>query len=197
MNGSPLSRAAALLLFSALILCSPTRAQGPEITTDYKVSPQDILFISVVGEKDLTQECRVTSSGTISFAFVKNVEVAGKTAADIEEELRKLLDKDYLVDPTVLVAVKEYRVKEVSVLGFVYKPGPVVIPAEQKMTIIDAIAKAGGIARGGNPNNIKFSKRGQNKKVDLRMDDLLKVTDPEKMIYVEPGDVIEIVEKAF
>lgn len=197
MNGSSLSRAATFLLFVAIILCSPMRTRGQEITTDYKVSPQDILIIGVVGEKDLTQECRVSSSGTITYQWCSNVDVAGKTAAEIEQHLRKILDKDYLVEPTVLVAVKEYRVKEVTVLGFVNKPGTVVIPAEQRMTVMEAIGKAQGISRGGNPNNIKFSKRGTNKKIDLRMDDLLKVTDPEKMIYVEPGDVIEVMEKAF
>ena len=196
MNRTFLYGAWALLL-GAMVVFSPRATRGQEPTTDYKLSPQDILMVAVVGEKELSQECRVSSSGTITYAWLSNVEVAGKTPAEVEQILRKLLDQDYLVDPTVLVAVKEYRIKEVTVMGFVNKPGTVLIPAEQRLTVVDAIGKAGGIARGGNPNAIYFQRRGQNNRTPLKMEDLQKISDPEKMIYVEPGDVIEVKEKAF
>ena len=184
------------LLFAISLVVSRALAQADDLSADYKVSPQDTLVIAVVGEKDLTQDCRVNTSGTISFAWLNNVEVAGKTSAEVEQYLRKLLDKDYLVDPTVLVQVKEYRAREVTVMGQVNKPGAVPIPAEQPMTIVEAIARAGSIAKGGDPNKIWFTRRGK-EKVKLSLDALSKVTDPSKQIYVQPGDVIEVGEKAF
>jgi polysaccharide export outer membrane protein len=168
-------------------------ADTAAISADYKVSPQDVLTISVIGEKDLTQECRVTTSGTITYAWLSNVEVAGKTAQQIEQELRAALDKDYLVEPTVIVALKEYRARDVNVLGQVNKPGPVAIPPERPMTVVEAISRAGGFSVRGNPNKIEFTRRG--KKTQLRMDDLNRVTDPSKTLYVEPGDIIEVGEK--
>ena len=174
----------------------PARTQADDLNPDYKVSPQDTLVIAVVGEKDLTQDCRVNTSGTISFAWLSNVEVAGKTAAEVEQYLRKLLDKDYLVDPTVLVQVKEYRAREVTVMGQVNKPGAITIPAEQPLTVVEAIARAGSIAKGGDPNKIWFTRRGK-EKVKLSLDLLSKVTDPARMLYVQPGDVIDVGEKVF
>src|ERR1051325_1005077 len=183
-------------LFAIGLMVSPAFGQAEDLSADYKVSPQDTLVIAVVGEKDLTQDCRVNTSGTISFAWLSNVEVAGKTAAEIEQHIRKLLDKDYLVDPTVLVQVKEYRAREVTVMGLVNKPGAIPIPAEQPLTIVEAIARAGSIAKGGDPNKIYFSRRGK-EKIKLSMDALSKVTDPAKMFYVQPGDVIDVGEKVF
>jgi protein involved in polysaccharide export with SLBB domain len=183
-------------ILAALFVFSLTHIQGQDsaaITTDYKVSPQDVLTISVVGEKDLTQECRVSTSGTITYAWLSNVEVAGKTPPQIEQELRTALDKDYLVEPTVIVALKEYRAREVNVVGQVNKPGPVTIPPERPMTIIEAITRAQGLTLRGNRSKIEFTRRG--KKQTLRWEDLDKITDPTKQIYVEPGDVIEIGEK--
>ncbi|HEY6229538.1 MAG TPA: polysaccharide biosynthesis/export family protein [Verrucomicrobiae bacterium] len=184
------------LLFVIGLVVSSALAQGEDLGADYKVCPQDTLVIAVVGEKDLTQDCRVNTSGTISFAWLSNVEVAGKTAAEVEQYLRKLLDKDYLVDPTVLVQVKEYRAREVTVMGQVNKPGAVAIPAEQPLTIVEAIARAGSIAKGGDPNKIWFTRRGR-EKVKLSLDQLSRVTDPSKQLYVQPGDVIDVGEKVF
>ena len=183
-------------LFAIGLVVSRVFAQADDLSADYKVSPQDTLVIAVVGEKDLTQDCRVNTSGTISFAWLSNVEVAGKTASEVEQYLRKLLDKDYLVDPTVLVQVKEYRAREVTVMGQVNKPGAVAIPAEQPLTVVEAIARAGSIAKGGDPNKIWFTRRGR-EKVKLSLDQLSRVTDPAKQLYVQPGDVIDVGEKVF
>jgi protein involved in polysaccharide export with SLBB domain len=184
------------LMFAISLFVSKALAQAEDLSADYKVSPQDTLVIAVVGEKDLTQDCRVNTSGTISFAWLSNVEVAGKTAAEVEQHLRKLLDKDYLVDPTVLVQVKEYRAREVTVMGQVNKPGAVAIPAEQPLTIVEAIARAGSIAKGGDPNKIYFTRRGK-EKVKLSLEQLSRITDPARQLYVQPGDVIDVGEKVF
>src|SRR3954471_3071744 len=183
-------------LFAIGLMVSRAFAQADDLSADYKVCPQDTLVIAVVGEKDLTQDCRVNTSGTISFAWLSNVEVAGKTSSEVEQYLRKLLDKDYLVDPTVLVQVKEYRAREVTVMGQVNKPGAVTIPAEQPLTVVEAIARAGSIAKGGDPNKIWFTRRGR-EKVKLSLDQLSRVTDPLKQLYVQPGDVIDVGEKVF
>ena len=191
-----MSKLVALVVAIGFIF-SPGAIQAQEdLTADYKVSPQDTLVISVVGEKDLTQDCRVNTSGTISYAWLSNVEVAGKTSAEIEKHLRKLLDEDYLVNPTVLVQVKEYRAREVTVMGQVNKPGAITIPAEQPLTVVEAIARAGSISKGGDPNKIYFTRRGK-EKVKLSLEQLSRVTDPTKQLYVQPGDVIDVGEKVF
>lgn len=191
-------RAAVLMAAMLLFSLTPARGQTPKSdapSSDYKVAAEDVITVGVVGEKDLTQDCKVTSSGTITFAWLNNFEVAGKTPSQIEQDLRAALDKDYLVNPTVIVALKEYRVREVNVFGEVNKPGAVAIPNERPMTIVEAIGKAQGLTARGNQNRIEYTPKRTGKKVQLRLDDLKSVTDPAKTIYVESGDLIEVGQK--
>src|SRR5213594_3349401 len=84
-------------------------AAAEEVEVDRKIAPLDIIIVDVVGEKDLSKELRVSSSGTVTFPYLGNLEVKGKTPTEVETLLKDLLGKDYLVDPQVIVTVKEYR----------------------------------------------------------------------------------------
>src|SRR6266568_4716302 len=162
---------------------------------DHKIAPLDIIMIDVVGEKDLSKELRVSSSGTITFPFLGNVEVKGKTPAEVENLLKGKLGKDYLVDPQVIITVKEYRSRTVSVIGQVNKPGVIALPAEQKMGILEAIAQAGDLAKSANKNRIEVSRKGKTQTFTL--DGLKKDTNPDKKLWLEPGDVIYVHESFF
>ena len=185
-------RFAALLAIWCLAASTSFSQEG----SDYKISPGDILLIDLVGEKDLTREFRVSRTGTIDYPYIETVEVAGKTTAGIKDLLTKLLDKDYFVNPQVTVDVKEYHVREVLVNGQVNKAGSVVLPGEAPLSILDAIGRAGGLTSRGNPNKIKFTRPGKLEKT-FSMNDLKKETDESKIIYLEPGDVIEVEDKLF
>jgi polysaccharide export outer membrane protein len=105
----------------------------------------DLIQITVFQEDDLTTETRITKAGTITFPLIGTVQVAGKTIAQTQEEIRSRLDKDYIVNPHVTVAVIEYSKLWVTVLGQVQKPGNVEIPAGSAgLDLLGAIALAGG-----------------------------------------------------
>ena len=152
-------------------------------------------MIDVVGEKDLSKELRVSTSGTITFPFLGSIEVKGKTPAEVENLLKEKLGKEYLVDPQVIITVKEYRSRTVSVIGQVNKPGVIALPAEQKLGILEAIAQAGDLTKSANKNRIEVSRNGKTQKFTL--DDLKKDTNPEKKFWLEPGDVIYVHESFF
>ena len=178
-------------------LGSPLLLPGADevVEGDHKIAPLDIINIDVVGEKDLTKELRVSSSGTITFPFLGSIEVKGKTPAEVEDLLKEKLGKDYLVDPQVIVTVKEYRSRTVSVIGQVNKPGVIALPGEQKIGILEAIASAGDLTRSANKNRIEVSRKGKTYKFTL--DNLKKESNPEKKFWLEPGDVIYIHESFF
>jgi protein involved in polysaccharide export with SLBB domain len=162
---------------------------------DHKIAPLDIIMIDVVGEKDLSKELRVSTSGTITFPFLGSIEVKSKTPAEVENLIKEKLGKDYLVDPQVIVTVKEYRSRTVLVIGKVNKPGLIALPAEQKLGILEAIGQAGDLASSANKNRIEVSRKGKTQKFTL--DDLKKDTNPEKKFWLEPGDVIYVHESFF
>jgi len=162
---------------------------------DHKIAPLDIITVDVVGEKDLSKELRVSTSGTITFPFLGSIEVKGKTPAEVENLIKEKLGKDYLVDPQVIITVKEYRSRTVLVIGQVNKPGLIALPAEQKLGILEAIGQAGDLAKSANKNRIEVSRKGKTQKFTL--DDLKKDTNPEKKFWLEPGDVIYVHESFF
>ena len=183
-------------LFVALYGRTDENARTDEAAEgDHKIAPLDIIMVDVVGEKDLSKELRVSTSGTITFPFLGSIEVKGKTPAEVETLIKEKLGKDYLVDPQVIITVKEYRSRTVLVIGQVNKPGLIALPAEQKLGILEAIGQAGDLAKSANKNRIEVSRKGKTQKFTL--DDLKKDTNPEKKFWLEPGDVIYVHESFF
>src|SRR5437667_3739118 len=88
-----------LIVIFALLVAFDGRADESARTDegaegDHKIAPLDIIMIDVVGEKDLSKELRVSSSGTITFPFLGSIEVKGKTHAEVENLLKEKLGKD-------------------------------------------------------------------------------------------------------
>jgi len=192
MSRSHLSLWATIALLS---LTAGIRLRAAEPVSDRKVSPLDIVIIEVFGEKDLSVERRVQAGGNISYPLLGSVEVAGKTPAEIEALLKDKLGSDYLVDPEVTVMVKEYRSRTISVMGKVNRGGAIEMPAEIRIDILEAIARAGDFHQLANKNKIQLNRGG--KVTIYRFDDLIKIKDPEKKVWIEPGDVIYVYETIF
>lgn len=159
-----------------------------------KIAGNDLLVITIVGEKDLQTEFRVSTSGTIQFPFIDEVSVVGMTPSELRANLRGLLMKDYFVDPQVIVTVKDYRPEFVRVIGQVNRPGPAALTGEQRLDIFDVIAMAGGVTPRAK-KEVEFTRGGVTK--TLKLEDLKKETDPEKKIWVQPGDIIDVKESWF
>lgn len=95
------------------------------------------------------------------------------------------------------VPAKAKRVNEVIINGAVNKAGSMALPTNnQKLTVLDAIGRAGGLASRANPDKIRFSRPGESERI-LKIDDLKHESDPSKMIFLEPGDVIDVADKLF
>jgi protein involved in polysaccharide export with SLBB domain len=164
---------------------------------DYKISPQDVVIVDVFNEKDLSnKEFRVSAKGEITYPMLGDVKIGGLTPAEASHRIKEMLDKDYLVNPQVTVTVKEYVARYVIVMGEVPKPGAIMLPGEQKWTILQAIGQAGGFTKGANKNKIEFTRNGKTKRYSV--DELMKnAADPEKTLYVLPGDSINVPQTVF
>lgn len=163
-------------------------------TTDYKIQPGDIISVEVFQEADLSRELKVASSGEITYPLLSQVKVSGKSAAQAERYLRDLLARDYLVDPHVIITVKEFKVQQVSIQGFVNIPKLITLPPDQPMTIMQALSEAGGIQRIGNSKKIELIRQGEPNRV-FKLDQLKKVTDPSGIVYLQPNDIVYVYER--
>ena len=123
---------------------SAARAARP-----YVISPNDQILIEVYQEADLTAPRRVSEDGGVTVPLVGNVKVGGKTIEQAQTLIREELLKGYLVNPRVTVTVTEATKKSFYVLGQVAKPGPYPIAAGESLTLVQAIAMAGGATAKG------------------------------------------------
>lgn len=125
---------------------------------DYIIQSGDLLRVQVFQEDDLTREVRVTQGNSITLPLVGVIDVSGLTPKRAQDLIRDLYDRDYLVNPQVNIGVIEYAARTVNVLGSVQKPGAIPFPREEGLTLLDAIARAGGFNRYADRKRIKLSR---------------------------------------
>jgi len=153
-------------------------------SSDYKLGPGDKIKIVVYQDQTLSGEFSVSSAGSISFPLIGQVEAADLTIDQLCEILTKKLGEGYIINPQVSGEVSVYR--PFYILGEVNKPGE--YPFVSGLTAIKAIATAGGFTYRANHHVIYMRRSGEmaERKVNLTED-----------FYVEPGDIIRIIERHF
>ena len=116
--------------------------------SDYPIGPGDVLQISVPAMDELNEytafTARVSGEGTITLPLLGVVPVAGLTEQQTREEIRRRLAERYMYDPQVNLFVREYRSRQVAVVGAVNKPGLYNLASEAN-TLLDMISQAGGM----------------------------------------------------
>lgn len=174
---------------------SPTPA-APGLTESYVLRPQDVLDVRVHSEDDLNRVIRIDADGRITLPLIGQLQVAGKTVTAVESEIRAAYDRDFLVNPQVNVSVVEYARRFVSVLGSVNAPGQVEIPPEQRLSLVEAIARTGGFSRLANQRSVVLSRKnpdGTNSIRTIDVRDMLSGRSQEQ-IDLRDGDVINVPE---
>jgi polysaccharide export outer membrane protein len=160
--------------------------------TDYRISEQDILQISVFQVNDLNNAVQVSQDGSITLPLIGKVQVAGRTTDEAEQIIAGKLRQKYLQSPQVSVAVKTYG-KRITVSGAV--GGPRVLADDGNTTLSQAIANAGGVSDIGNSDRVHVarSKNGHVQDDLYDLDDIQagKVSDP----LLKGGDIV-VVERS-
>ena len=109
----------------------------------YRIAPYDRLLISVFGIPELSQQdVQVSTGGTVSFPFIGEVVAQGRTPQELASDIAAGLRRNYMRDPQVTVNVKDTVSQMVTVDGQVREPGA--YPAESRMTLMRAVARARG-----------------------------------------------------
>jgi polysaccharide export outer membrane protein len=118
--------------------------------TEHPVGPGDVIEVSVPPIEELRgRVVRVSGDGTISLPFIGKLQVAGLTEEQLQESLVDSL-KQYMYEPRVAVFVREYRSRQVAVLGSVVRPGLYSLNTGGD-TILDMLSSAGGTTTGADP----------------------------------------------
>lgn len=179
----------------------PAADAAQAAASDYVLQPQDVLRVQVFQEEDINRlgEVSVSQEHTIVLPLIKTVSVKGKSVRQVEELVRDLYNKDYLVNPQVSVTVVKYAERSVSVMGAVNSAGRVLFPGERALDLLEAIANAGGFSRIADLKRVKLTRRkpdGETTTQEINADELVKRGGSGAPL-LEKGDVIVVPERSF
>lgn len=177
-----------MCLFAGLALC----VSGLALAGDLRLGPGDVVRISVYGSPDLSLETRISQGGKISFPLVGEVDVKDLSTAEAEARLANLLEKGGFVKrPQVNMLITSLQSQQVSVLGYVNRPGR--YPMEGKRSIVDVLALAGGV-NGDGADTISVIRHRDGKPIQETIDlaSIVRSADMDKNFELGGGDVIYV-----
>jgi polysaccharide export outer membrane protein len=158
----------------------------------YSIGADDILAINVWKEPDLTRSVPVRSDGKISLPLIGELQAAGVTPKQLEQDISKKLTS-YVAEPEVTVIVQEIRSRKFNILGQVAKPGS--FPITRTTTVIDAIALAGGFRDFAKQKSIYILRQkpdGTQQKLPFNYKEVVKGKNVEQNITLEPRDTVVV-----
>ena len=109
-----------------------------------------------------TEAVSISQEYSVSLPLVGTLNLRGKTVRQAEALIREAYDRDYLVKPQVSVIVVKYADRSVNVIGNVTTAGRVQFPQERGLSIIEAIALAGGQTRLADLKKVKLTRKKEN-----------------------------------
>lgn len=150
----------------------------------YVLGPNDRVRVKVYGEPDVAGEYEVDSGGYVSIPLAGRIKAAGSNTRQLERSIIAALSKGIVRDPRVNVEIALYR--PFYILGEVKKSGE--YPYRVGMTVLDAVASAGGFTYRANENKVYLRRAGG-------AGEEIYPLDAPVLIY--PGDNIRVPERFF
>jgi polysaccharide export outer membrane protein len=118
----------------------------------YKINAGDILDITTWKEPDFSKEnILVRADGKISFFMLNDIEVSGLTPIELKNKIESALES-YVQNPIVTVYVTEPVIHKIYIFGEVEETGE--YPLSKNLTVLQALAMAGGFTRWASRNEI-------------------------------------------
>jgi polysaccharide biosynthesis/export protein len=160
--------------------------------SEYHIGKGDVLDVLVWKQPDasITGLTVRPVDGKVSLQLLGEVVAAGLTPVELQKVLTDGLAR-YFKDPAVTVAVKEVHSKGAYVMGAVNKPCEIQII--NPITVLQALAKAGGLAVGAKKKNICVYRMRGAEKVCLPFDYQAVIKARlDGDIVINPGDTINV-----
>lgn len=177
----------------------PKAADSSEITAaspQYILRHGDVVTVKVYQEDDLTSVSRIGKDGAITMPLLGSVKVVSNSLEQATIIVRDLLAKDYLVNPQVTLNVTEFAKRRFTVLGQVQRPSTYDMPADASVSLLQAIATAGGYTRIANPRKITVQRTVGTENKMIKLDaEAMSLDKQEKPFEILPDDVIVVGEK--
>lgn len=161
-----------------------------DVDPNYIIGPDDSIQVNVWKEPSFTESVLVRPDGKISIPALGDVDAAGLTPMQLAADLTTRLEK-FIIDPTVTVTVLAINSKHVYLVGEVGRVGPLNMTPD--MTVLQAIASAGGLSPFANKKHIYILRGEPGKQTKIPFDYNKAVKSGNSQgITLQPGDTIVV-----
>jgi polysaccharide export outer membrane protein len=195
-----------LLLFFAVVAAAITGGCTPSSTSssfnyaaevdprgqEFVIGVSDALTIHVWKNPEMSTNTHVRPDGTITLPLVGDIQAVGMTPQQLKQVISKKLAQ-YVRDEgaVVTVSVTEVNSYRVTVSGNVTQPG--VFPSRAYLTVVEAMALAGGPNRFASPGKTVLMRRqtdGTTKRIPIDYESLAEGKKLEQNLVLRPGDIL-------
>lgn len=161
----------------------------PVLTNAYRLTPGDVLDITVQGHDDFKQTATIGPDGTINSIGVGTVVAAGLTREQLTRVLVNRLAPRQILHPQVNVSVQQTHPRQISMTGQgIHTPG--VYDWRPGMTLLDAIAAAGGVAQAPELTDALLISSRTAQADPINLVKLIETGDQSQNAPLQPGDII-------
>ena len=158
----------------------------------YVIGAEDVIDVFVWKEPDMSKTVPVRPDGMISLPLVGEVKAAGYTPVQLQDVLADSMKK-YVSEPQVTVVVEKVASLNFNIVGQVNHPG--YFPLTRRMTVLDAIALAGGFKDFAKTKKIyvlRTAANGSQERLPFNYKQVIKGENPQQNIELQPKDTIVV-----
>ena len=173
----------------------PAQKTAPETAIrpdSYVIGAEDVLSIDVWKEPEMSKTVPVRPDGMISLPLVGDVKAAGYTPVQLQDLLAEAMKK-MVSDPQVTVIVEKVSSLSFNIVGEINHPG--YFPLTRRMTVLDAIAMAGGFkdfAKTKKVYVLRTAANGTQERLPFNYKDVISGKNPQQNIELQPRDTIVV-----
>ena len=171
-------------------LAAPDAPTIVPLSSSYKIAPMDTVSVKVFKMPDLSGDYEVDLTGRIALPLIGSVEAAELTTAQLDDALTKAFGAKYLENPDISVGVKVSTRRSVTVDGSVKNSGS--FPINGPVSLIQAVALAGGTSEDANPRRIAIFRTigGKRQAAAFDLTSIRRGQSEDPPIY--PGDIVVV-----
>ena len=177
----------------------------PPQSHDYKIGPNDVLYVNVNGKLEFVgtggsssqfKGYRVDGRGCIYLPIAGKVVVGGLPLSEVRDRIYSAM-RQYFNDPWVVVEIAEYRARQVFVFGAVKKPGPFPMPASG-VNLAQAIGSAEVLDTGYNFHKVRIIRSNTPTQGELLVVDFDSMLRGKALpMQLQEGDIVYVPKSTF
>jgi polysaccharide export outer membrane protein len=161
----------------------------PRVPDEYRMTPGDKLRIEVYKDAQLSQSAQVRPDGKVTLPLIGDLMASGLTPIELRDQITTKL-KEYVTNPTVTVIVVETVPATAYVMGEVNHPG--VVTLQTPLTIIQALAVAGGLKDFADEKNIRVLRKASSGVQTINFNYREAMKSSTAPLYLQAGDTVVV-----